>query len=236
LIRVYVSPSIQEKNIGVNGYGSEEQQMQKIGDVVVQYLKAFPFLEVYRNNPDWTLAQVVEHSNNVKADYHIAIHSNAGPPSAAGTEVFYRAGDEKSKQLATFLYNEVAPLSPGKDRGIKADTVLYSSGLYELRHIKATGALIEVGFHTNKEEALWIMRETELIGNAIARGFIKMINPDALAKKENTWNAPEWKLQGMLWMYQNGYILEKHDPQEVVDFGILGTILQRVVNTGKGVK
>lgn len=174
--KVYVSPSVQEWNRGVGAYGTEEQRMQVIGALVETYLRANGF-DVRRNRPDMTLKEVIADSNRYRPDAHVAIHSNAG--GGEGTEVWYYPTSEKGKKLAQCLYDEVAPLSPGKDRGLKT-----SATFAELKGTIAPAVILEVGFHDNPEDAAWIMSKPREIAKAIARGVCRYFgkafkDPDA---------------------------------------------------------
>jgi N-acetylmuramoyl-L-alanine amidase len=168
--RVYISPSTQEKNTGPNGY-IEENAMQEIGNLVVKRLKQLGFV-VFQNKPEMSIQQAVADSNSLAVDIHLAIHSNAG--GAQGTEVFaYTLPDKEtnSYRLAKCLYDEVAPLSPGKDRGIKD-----GKQLYEVRETNATAALIEVEFHDNEEGAKWITLNYSTIAEALVKAVCKYFN------------------------------------------------------------
>jgi len=72
-----------------------------------------------------------------------------------------------------FAYEEIAPLTPSKDRGSKSDRTLYDNRLCELRETKAPTALIEIDFHTNQKAALWIIENTQLVGYAVARAICR---------------------------------------------------------------
>lgn len=163
MAKVYVSPSTQENNVGVNGYGTEEKRMNLVGDVVVQLLKYNGFT-VYRNSPSMTLQQAVADSNSKNVDAHFAIHSNAANGKARGCEVFYTS--DRGKPLAQHVYKYLEPLTPTKDRGVKRH-----EGLYELNKTKAVAALAEVAFHDNPEDAAFIMNNIQGIGEAIAHGI-----------------------------------------------------------------
>ncbi|MBC7343385.1 MAG: N-acetylmuramoyl-L-alanine amidase [Clostridia bacterium] len=173
---VYLSPSIQQANLGVGDYGNEEYRMNIIADFMVPRLQAHG-LTVFRNRPSMTLAQVIADSNQKRADIHLAIHSNAASsPQAQGTEVWYFPGSARGKKLADALYREIAPLSPGRDRGIKG-----SSSLAELRKTRAPAAIVELGFHTNPEDAKWIMEQPQAIAEALVRGLVSYFGLPYLA-------------------------------------------------------
>lgn len=235
--KVYVSPSVQENNVGVAGFETEEQRMQAIGARVKYYLEAQAGkFDIRCNKPEMTLGQIANDSDSFGAELHVAIHSNAGAASAVGTEVYYH-GPTKANgyKIAQLMFDEIAPMSPGADRGVKDDHVLYDNGLYELRETSAPAALIEVGFHTNVAEATWIINETEKIALGIARAICKyfgvqFVNPhDAKPEKPaepQKNDVPAWKTAGVSYLKAMGYIGSDHDPLEVVDFGTLGTILK----------
>lgn len=162
---VYLSPSTQEHNIGSGNYGSEEARMNQIADVTQKVLQSNG-VEVHRNKPEWSLAQVVNDSNQVKPDLHFAIHSNAG--GGRGSEVFAYAAGGNGEKAAKAIYSEIEPLTPTSDRGVK-----FNPSLYELRNTNAPAALVEIAFHDNAEDAAWIVNNIEAIGIALAKGVLK---------------------------------------------------------------
>ncbi len=120
---------------------------------------------IKRNTPSMDVYEMAEDSNQFKADIHIAIHSNAG--GGEGTEIYAFGPETNSERLAQALYNQVAPLSPGADRGVK-----YNPGLVEVGNsVHATSALIEVGFHDNALDAEWMVQSTAVIAAALYRGI-----------------------------------------------------------------
>lgn len=162
---IYLSPSVQEKNRGVGNYGTEEKRMNQIADVTQRELIRHGVL-IYRNRPEWTLPQIVVESDFKKPDLHLAIHSNAG--GGRGCEVYcYMPGGEGEK-AAQAVYEEVAAITPTEDRGIK-----FTKHFFELYATKSPAILVEVAFHDNTEDALWIMDHIEDIGVAIAKGVLK---------------------------------------------------------------
>lgn len=162
---VYLSPSIQESNIGVCGYGTEEVRMNQIADVVQRVLKAHDIV-CYRNKPEWTLEQVIKDSNLKKPDLHFAIHSNAG--GGRGCIVFAYAPGGEGEKAAKSIYAELEPLTPSADGGVK-----FNSKLYELNSTKAPAVLVEIAFHDNADDAKWIIANIEPIGTALAKGALK---------------------------------------------------------------
>ena len=163
--RVYISPSTQERNIGVGSFGSEESQMNKIADLLMSLLAKDGRFVTLRNSPSMEVEQIAADSNKFKADIHIPIHSNAG--GGEGTEVYAYAPGTNSERLAKALYNQIAPLSPGKDRGVKFKKSLIEVG--DL--VSATSALIELDFHDNASGAEWIASNHKTIAEALYKGI-----------------------------------------------------------------
>jgi N-acetylmuramoyl-L-alanine amidase len=169
--RVYVSASTQDKNIGVEQYGTEQDNMQLLADRIGLWLKSQRKFTIFRNKPGWSLSQTVKDCNNLACDLFFDNHSNAGSPIAQGTEVYYTSED--GKKFATAVYNEVAPISPGVDRGIKHDSVLYDSGLYVLRNTVPPSFLIEHFFHSNSVEVIHFLANVDTYAKATAKGICK---------------------------------------------------------------
>jgi len=121
--------------------------------------------EVRRNTPSMDVYEMAEDSNRFKADIHVALHSNAG--GGEGTEVYAFGPATNSERLAQALYKQVAPLTPGADRGVKYNPALLEVG----NRVHATSALIEVGFHDNPTDSEWIVQSTSVIAAALYRGI-----------------------------------------------------------------
>ena len=163
--RIYISPSTQEHNIGAGAFGSEESQMNKISEFLVAFLYKDGRFTVNYNLPSMDIAQIATDSNNFKADLHLAIHSNAG--GGEGTEVYAYGPGTNSERFAKALYDQIALLSPGRDRGVK-----FNKGLYEIGdRVNATSALIELEFHDNSAGAAWIASNHQAIAEALYKGI-----------------------------------------------------------------
>ena len=170
---VYLSPSTQENNIGIGDYGTEEERMQQVCDVVQEELLRHGITDS-RNRPDMTLKQVVADSNRKEPIIHFAIHSNAVNGKARGCEVFCHRFGGEGERLARLVYTELEPLTPTKDRGVKEGLNHFGPGkpLYELAKTNAPAALVEIAFHDNPDDAKWILANIEPIGIALAKGIL----------------------------------------------------------------
>lgn len=172
MAKVYLNPSVQDWNVGIGKYGTEEENMQVIGAKVEELLRYNGF-QVKRNKPTMTLEQTVKDSNAFKPDAHVAIHSNAGGGRGCEAYAWFEADgkggykkDTPGRRLAQAIYDEVTKITPTADRGVKN-----GNHLYEIKHTVAPAALVEIAFHDNPQDAAWITSNIEPIGKAIAQGI-----------------------------------------------------------------
>lgn len=172
-VRVYLSPSNQEHNAGVSGYGTEENQMHSLAHIVAKKLEKYGGRFTTRiSNPDAEMGTVCAESNAFKADAHICIHTNAAGSSAQGTVAFY--GSDVGKRLTKRIYARVSPVSPGTDKGVQA-----WPGLYEIHNTHAPVAYLELFFHSNKEEVEdYLKGAKEEYAEAIVRGLCDFFQVD----------------------------------------------------------
>lgn len=169
---VYISPSVQEWNIGYGSYGTEEQRMNLIGDVLDYELKRHG-LTTDRNSPDMTLAQVVADSNSVSPRVHVALHSNASNGQARGAEVYAHRFGGEGERLARDVYERIEEISPTPGLGVKEGYSTFDGqGMYELRRTLAPAILAEVAFHDNPADAQFIIDNIYELGQAIAKGVL----------------------------------------------------------------
>lgn len=161
-MKIYLSPSTQERNIGAGSYGTEEKRMNELTDIIEPLLKTYGY-EVFRNHPSMTLEKVVINSNDKRPDIHVAIHSNAFNKTVRGCEIFYHTKGEK---LARSIYKYLEPLTPTADRGVKQN-----SNYYETAYTTAASIIIEVDFHDNIDSANWILNNLKPIALAIVNGI-----------------------------------------------------------------
>lgn len=173
-VDVYLSPSTQQSNIGYGNYGTEEERMNLIADVVDYELKRHG-LQVARNSPAQSLQEVVAESNAIGPRVHVAIHSNASANSTArGAEVYAHRFGGQGEQLARDIYQYLEPLTPTDDFGVKEGyTAFNGRGYYELRRTNAPAVLVEVAFHDNPEDAQFIIDNIVEIGIAISKGILE---------------------------------------------------------------
>ncbi|KOO40904.1 N-acetylmuramoyl-L-alanine amidase CwlD [Priestia koreensis] len=86
--------------------------------------------------------------NESSADMYLSIHLNAIPSAKwRGAQTFYHGSLEENKNLAKFIQAEIKDNLKNTDRDAKP-----IQGIYLLKHAKVPGALVEVGFLSNRAE------------------------------------------------------------------------------------
>lgn len=164
--KVYLSPSLQEYNLFVNG-GTEEEITNLITDAIEPYLLASG-IEFSRNEPSMSLSQAINESNAGENDFHLSIHTNAGPPSLAGKiqgpDVYYYVSSVYGKEMADIIAKNLRKIYPNPDKV----TVIPTVSLRELSKTRIPSVLVEVAYHDNPEDAQWIKDNIEPIGKSLA--------------------------------------------------------------------
>jgi N-acetylmuramoyl-L-alanine amidase len=176
-MKIYISPSLQDQNVGVGSYGTEEKRMNQLANVLIPILIQSGHT-VYRNKTEMTLLQAVADSNSKKVDLHIALHSNAFNGLSRGCLVFCHKFGGPGEKYARSIYRYLEPLTPSTDQGVKEGYNYFGSGkpLYETAYTNAPAVLIEVAFHDNLSDANWIINNTTPIAHAIANGINELCN------------------------------------------------------------
>ena len=188
-VDVFLSPSVQEFNVGVGDYGTEEERMNQITDVVAYELQRNG-LTVARNSPDQRLAQVVAQANALSPRAYVAIHSNALNGTARGPLILVDRFLGKGQTLADDIYSCLSAITPAPGFGVReAYSAFNGQGYFELRYPETPAVLIEVSFHDNPDDAKFIVENIVEIGIAIAKGILRFFgkpytpdSPEALAR------------------------------------------------------
>ena len=174
--RVYLSPSDQRRNAYAVGDTTEAIQCGRIAEACKAALERSG-VEVMLRQYD-TMANRVAESNRFKADLHVPIHSNACNGKASGTHLFCYSNTKDCKgnyiidknsagyKACKAVLDVLGPLTPGTPDVIRAYPTLY-----EVKWPAAPTVYIEVDFHDVPSVAQWIIDNTTLIGETIAKGL-----------------------------------------------------------------
>lgn len=107
-MKVYLSPSSQTENVGVNDYGTEASPMQQLSDKVKTKLTNKGH-SVYGSDNSLSLTQRITASNNAGVACHVALHSNAG--GGTGPDVWYYSTSSNGKRLAENILAEIVEVA-----------------------------------------------------------------------------------------------------------------------------
>lgn len=164
----YLSPSNQSANIGIDGYGTEKEQMNLLVDEITPHLdRAGVCFHV--GDSDITIQQRAAESNNMCACFHLALHSNAGGNGKAwGPVALYYSETGK-----VFGQKLVAALLALGQQNNRSSNLVCSKSLYELRKTTAPACLLEVDFHDSSVGVGFLTRRRSEIAEAIARVIIE---------------------------------------------------------------
>ena len=161
--KVFLSPSDQFSNKYAYGNTTEGVQCGKIANYCKAALERSGVDVMLMH--DKSMSEKCAASNKFGADLHVPIHTNAFNGKVMGTRMFcYNTG--KGMAACKAIFARVAPLSPGTSENIQVN-----QKLYEVRVPAAPTAYLECEFHDTVEGAKWIVENTVLIGETIARGI-----------------------------------------------------------------
>lgn len=162
---IYLSPSTQEYNSFVIG-GSEEYYMNLIADAMIPYLQSNG-IQYARNTPDMTAGSSIRESNEGNYDLHLAIHSNASGEGQSGQNrgalIFYYPSSSNGMRAAEIFEKNFKDIYPNPE----LVRIVPTTSLGEVSRTRAPSVLIEVAYHDNVEDAIWIRENINLIARTI---------------------------------------------------------------------
>lgn len=180
---VYVNPSHQHSNVGVNGYGIEADQCYIIAKRIVVLLKDTGiFKEVYLGEYGLSLVDSIAEAKRLGATIVIDIHTNANVGKTRGAMVLYKTA--KGKAFAQKVYDRVSAITPTGDHGL-----IYRDNLGILNQTAECACLVEMVFHDNAEDVQFFLNHKEEFAVAIAQGICDYCGVD-LGYKGLTFNVP----------------------------------------------
>lgn len=168
---IYLSPSTQEGNPYITGSGSEERQMNLLADALEPYLYANA-IRFTRNTPDMTAAGSIAQANRLGGfDLYLALHSNAAAPENAGNVrgviVFYYPGSVAGQRAAELFAASLRTVYP-QPTLVRTEP---TTALGEVRQPRFPANLLELGYHDNYADAVWVENERAAIARALARAL-----------------------------------------------------------------
>ena len=164
MAKVFLSPSNQYDNVYAYGNTTEGVQCGKIADACKIALERSGVDVMLMH--DESMQEKCAASNAFDADLHVPIHTNAFNGKVMGTRMFCYSAGGKGMAACKAIFARLAPITPGDSENIQVN-----ADYYEVRVPAAPTAYIECEFHDTVEGAKWIVENTVLIGETIARGI-----------------------------------------------------------------
>lgn len=165
--KIFLSPSTQEWNPYVTEGNNEEMVMNELADELEPYLRASG-IDYVRNDPERNVGGAIADSNAGRFDVHLALHSNAAPAQFAGMlrgiDVYYAPASKDSELLATIIANNLKRVYPLPDQSVARPT----NSLGEVLRTRAVAVLAEIGYHDNRDDAVWLKSHLQEIARNLA--------------------------------------------------------------------
>ena len=167
---IFLSPSTQEYNPYVTGAGSEEYFMNLLAGAMEPLLLANG-IQFVRIDPQGTVGNSIRQSNADSYDFHLALHSNASGSGSEGQNrgiiAFYYPGSVSGQRATELFASALREIYPLPDRV----TTRSAENLTELRRTKAPAVLLELGYHDNAADAMWVQEHIGLIAQTLVQAL-----------------------------------------------------------------
>ena len=202
--KIYLSPSSQPDNPYAYGNTNEQEQCRKIASACATALQRCGFS--VKNGNTGTMYTRTAESNSWGADLHVPIHTNAANGRTSGTRCFAYSTRGDGYRAAKAIFDVLAPITPGQSESITAN-----KDLYEIRNTKAPCAYVECEFHDVPATSKWIVENTTVIGEAIAKGICNYYGVAYVEAKK-----AEEATTGTLYLVQAGAFRSKKNAEALV--------------------
>lgn len=177
-LKIYLSPSNQEKNYGVSsvGFTNECDEMNDLTDYIEERLLSVKGVEIMRNVSAGNINLWNQESNYFGADFKIAIHSNGSTDhKSRGIETWIYTEESETYSIANMIQKGLWTIYPYNDDQALNRGVKYANGaLGEANDLYAPfQLLVEVAHHDDESDAKWIMENKKIIGYNIADSILR---------------------------------------------------------------
>ena len=181
---LFLSPSTQEYNPYIN-YGNEESWMNALADAMEPLLRASG-INITRNDPEKTVTNSIRMSNAGDYDFHLALHSNAAPEALAGKlrgiDIYHYPGRAEALRMARILKENLEVIYPLPEQV----SIVTATNLAEIRDTRAPSVLVELGYHDNLEDALWIQGNLQEIARSLTESVTEYFGLPFLLPRPET--------------------------------------------------
>ena len=173
------------KDPGAIGNGLQEKDIVlSVGLLVGKVLERHN-VEVYYSRTTDIFIELTERStmaNRLDVDVFVSIHCNSfGDGKAQGLETFSHPLSKNGTALAKCIQDSILKDKlHTKDRGIK------TANFSVLRNTKATAALVELGFISNKEDSEILKNKQSELAESVAKGILNFLGVKYMKEEKST--------------------------------------------------
>jgi N-acetylmuramoyl-L-alanine amidase len=174
---IVVDPGHGGPDPGAIGNGVYEKHVTlpislKLGRILQQM--GYSVVYTRTDDIDLDLEPRVRLAERVNAEVFVSIHANALDPRSShisGIETYHARGSSISRQLASFVHDQIVSGTGALDRGVRG------AGFYVIKHTSMPAILVETGFVTNAREAANLSNPAyqDRMAASIARGVDQFI-------------------------------------------------------------
>lgn len=207
--KVFLSPSNQYDNRYAYGDTTEGVQCGKIAQACKAALERSGVTVKLMH--DESMQEKCAASNAFGADLHVPIHTNAFNGTVTGTRMFCFNSSGEGMKACKAIFARLAPVTPGTSENIRAD-----ASLYEVRVPAAPTAYVECEFHDNPTASKWIVENTGLIGETIARGICDYFGVTFQKKEQPKPVEPEKPATDKLYRVQVGAFAVRENAERML--------------------
>ncbi len=145
--------------------------MNRIADAMEPYLRANT-IRFTRNTPEMTAASSIAQAARGSYDFYLALHSNASGDGSSegrvrGIIAFYYPASTNGKRAANIFVENLKEIYPLP----ALVTARATTALGEVRQPKMPAVLLEIGYHDNTADALWIQENVQNIAENLSRSM-----------------------------------------------------------------
>ena len=145
--------------------------MNRIADAMEPYLRANT-IRFTRNTPEMTAASSIAQAARGSYDFYLALHSNASGDGSSegrvrGIIAFYYPTSTNGRRAANIFVENLKEIYPLP----ALVTARATTALGEVRQPRPPAVLLEIGYHDNSADALWIQENVQNIAENLSRSM-----------------------------------------------------------------
>lgn len=145
--------------------------MNLITDAMEPYLTANT-IRFGRNTPEMTAASSIRQGNAGNYDFYLALHSNGSTDGSRegtvrGVIAFYYPGSANGQRAADIFVRNLKTIYPLPEKVYTRST----TALGEVRQPRMPAVLLELGYHDNTADALWVENNIQAIAENLVQSL-----------------------------------------------------------------